>query len=94
MIHGSAERTSTIVVILSTIVAGMIKLKDYLKFDKLKDQAKQQTVKYQQLYQRIEKEMRKQLDTRQNGEEFISWVNQLSNFFIVIDDENGFIHES
>lgn len=82
-VNGDVEKTSTTVVVLSSIVAGMIKLKDYLKFDKLRDQAKQQTVKYQQLYQRIEREMRKV--EKQNGEEFISWITRELSI-IEIDD--------
>ncbi len=87
MITGSAEQTSTVVLILGGIVAGMIKIKDYLKFDKLKDQAKQQTVKYQQLYQRIEREMRKPSQSRQNGEEFISWITRELSIIEIDDPE-------
>lgn len=85
MINNTVENTSTAVLVLSSIVAGMIKLKDYLKFDKLKDQAKQQTIKYQQLYQRIEREMRKTESIRQNGEEFISWITRELSI-IEVDD--------
>lgn len=85
MINNTVENTSTAVLVLSSIVAGMIKLKDYLKFDKLKDQAKQQTIKYQQLYQRIEREMRKAESIRQNGEEFISWITRELSI-IEVDD--------
>lgn len=85
MINDTVENTSTAVLVLSSIVAGMIKLKDYLKFDKLKDQAKQQTIKYQQLYQRIDREMRKSESIRQNGEEFISWITRELSI-IEIDD--------
>jgi hypothetical protein len=84
MVSASTERTSTIVVILSSVVAGMIKLKEYLKFTKLKDQSKQQSVKYQQLYQRIEREMRKQTG-KQNEEDFISWVSRELSI-IEVDD--------
>ncbi len=80
----ATEQTSTAAIVVSSIVAGMIKLKEYLKFTKMKDQAKQQTVKYQQLYQRIEKEMRK-TDGKQNEEDFISWVNRELSI-IEIDD--------
>ena len=85
MINNTVENTSTAVLVLSSIVAGMIKLKDYLKFDKLKDQAKQQTIKYQQLYQRIEREMRKTESIRQNEEEFISWITRELSI-IEVDD--------
>ena len=80
----ATEPSSTAAIVVSSIVAGMIKLKEYLKFTKTKDQAKQQTVKYQQLYQRIEREMRKN-DGKQNEEDFISWVNRELSI-IEIDD--------
>ncbi len=85
MINGSVERTSTSVLILSSVVAGMLKLKDYLKFDKLKDQAKQQTIKYQQLYQRIEREVHKSDSVRQNEEDFIAWITRELSI-IEVDD--------
>ncbi len=85
MITGSVESTSTTVLILSSIVAGMLKLKDYLKFDKLKDQAKQQTIKYQQLYQRIERELHKADSVRQNEEDFIAWITRELSI-IEVDD--------
>lgn len=86
-ITGSVESTSTAVIVLNSVVAGMLKVRDYLTFDKLKDQAKQQTIKYQQLYQRIEREIRKPESSRQNSDEFISLVfRELS--IIEIDDPN------
>ncbi len=76
---GSVEQTSTVTLVLSSIVAGMIKLKDYLKFDKTKDRAKQQTVKYSQLYERIDRELRKPNGKRQNEEDFIYWTTREFN---------------
>ena len=80
----ASQQSSTAAIVVSSIVAGMIKLKEYLKFTKTKDQAKQQTVKYQQLYQRIEREMRKN-NGKQDAEDFISWVNRELSI-IEIDD--------
>ena len=80
----ASDQSSTAAIVVSAVVAGMIKLKEYLKFTKTKDQAKQQTVKYQQLFQRIEREMRKN-DGKQNEEDFISWVNRELSI-IEIDD--------
>lgn len=76
LVNNSIEQTTTTTTVLSTIVAGMIKLKDYLKFDKTKDLAKQQTIKYGQLYARIDREIRKPNESRQNVEDFIYWINR------------------
>lgn len=70
----SIKRNTT--TFLGVIVIFMIKLKEYFKFDRLKDQGKQQTVKYAQLYDRIEREMQKTIETRQNPEEFIAWISR------------------
>ncbi len=84
---GSVEQTSTVTLVLSSIVAGMIKLKDYLKFDKTKDRAKQQTVKYSQLYERIDRELRKPNGKRQNEEDFIYWTSREFNNLEVGDPD-------
>ena len=76
LVSGSAEQVKTTTLIISSIVAGMIKIKDYLKFDKTKENAKQQTIKYGQLFQRIDREIRKPDDKRQNTEDFIYWINR------------------
>lgn len=76
LVSGSAEQVKTTTLIISAIVAGMIKIKDYLKFDKTKENAKQQTIKYGQLFQRIDREIRKPDDKRQNIEDFIYWINR------------------
>jgi hypothetical protein len=65
----------------------MIKLKDYLKFDKTKDRAKQQTVKYSQLYERIDRELRKPNGKRQNEEDFIYWTSREFNNLEVGDPD-------
>jgi hypothetical protein len=87
IIETSTDSTSTATLIFGSIVAAMIKLKDYLKFDKIKDTAKQQTIKYEQLYQRIEREMIKPIDKRQSEEEFIYWVNREFNNIEVLDPD-------
>jgi hypothetical protein len=73
---GDTERTSTTTLVLSSIVVGMIKLKDTLKFGKIVALAQQQTVKYKQLYQRIDKEMIKHDSKRQTEDDFIYWVGR------------------
>lgn len=91
LVTGNVEATSTATLVIGSVVAGMIKLKDYLKFDKLKDQAKHQTVKYHQLYQRIEKEMRKPHTTKEAEEEFISWINRE---LVIIESDDPDIPQS
>lgn len=78
---------SNVTLILSSIVAGMIKLKDYLKFDKIRELAKQQTIKYEQLYQRIERELTKKESDRQIEDEFIYWITREFNHIELADPE-------
>lgn len=78
-----ADTINTIILITSGIVPGMIKIKDHLKYDKIKDQAKQQSAKYQQLYQHIDREMAKTV--QQNITELVSWVNR--EFSIIETDD-------
>lgn len=66
--------SSQITVILGCIAAALIKLKDYLNYDEIKNLAKQQTIKYEQLFQKIDKELRKPVELRQADEEFIYWI--------------------
>jgi hypothetical protein len=81
------EQSNTVTLILSSLVAAMIKIKDYLKFDKIKDVAKQQTIKYEQLYQRIEREMLKSIDKRQTEDDFIYWINREFNNIEISDPD-------
>ena len=78
-----ADTINTVILITSGIVPGMIKIKDHLKYDKIKDQAKQQSAKYQQLYQHIDREMSKTV--KQNTNEFVSWINR--EFSIIETDD-------
>jgi hypothetical protein len=84
----SPDNTSTyttMALVLSIIVAGLIKVKEMIKYDKVKEQAKQQTVKYQQLFQRIERELRSHENSGQREEEFITWISRELSI-IEIDD--------
>lgn len=81
------NQSNTVTLILSSLVAAMIKIKDYLKFDKIKDLAKQQTIKYEQLYQKIEREMLKSPDKRQTEEDFIYWINREFNNIEISDPD-------
>lgn len=87
MSNGTTERTSVATLMLSSVVAGMIKLKDTLKFGKIVVVAQQQTVKYKQLYQRIEREMNKQASKRETEDSFIYWVGREYNNIEMSDPE-------
>lgn len=84
---GSTDQTALATIVLSGVVAGMIKIKDTLKFGKMVVIAQQQTVKYKQLYQRIEREMVKHETKRESEESFIYWVNREYNNIEMADPE-------
>jgi hypothetical protein len=83
----STGSTSTVTIILSAAVVAMMKLKDYLNYDKIKESAKQQTIKYEQLYQRIEREMFKPNGKRQKEEDFLYWIGREYNGIEMADPE-------
>lgn len=87
MYSGDTEQTSTTTLVLSGIVAGMIKIKDTLKFGKVVTLAQQQTVKYKGLYKRIEDEMFKRDSKRQTEEDFIYWIGREYNNIEMADPE-------
>ena len=72
----TSQGSGTTAVVLGFIVAGMLKLKDYVTYDKVRDVAKEQTVKFQQLYEHIEMEMLKPENKRQSESEFIYWASR------------------
>jgi hypothetical protein len=63
-------------IVISGLAAGMIKLKDYIIFDKIRDISKEQTIRYKQLYDRITNEMLKPAERRQLEDEFIYWLSR------------------
>lgn len=68
------DRLQGSTLILSLLVASMIKLRSHLKYDKLHSVAKEQTVKYKLLYDRIESELIKPISKRQAEDDFIYWI--------------------
>lgn len=84
--NGSSSATNASIV-LGSIVAIMIKIKDYLKFDKLATVSKQQTVKYEQLYVRIDREMAKPVHKRQAPDDFIYWIDREFNNIEMADPD-------
>jgi len=70
---GDVNATFSASLILSAVVAGMVKIKDHMKFDKIRDIAKHQNLRYERLYKHIETEsIKQQTPTR----EFIYWINR------------------
>jgi hypothetical protein len=80
------ETTERATIVLGSMVAGMIKLKEYLKFDKIRDHSKAQTIKYSHLLMRIEQEMLKSLSLEENLD-FLYWANREYSFILMDDPE-------
>ena len=73
--------------ILSLLVASMIKLRSHLKYSKIHSIAKEQTIKYKQLYDRIESELIKPATKRQAEDDFIYWIIREHNNIEMTDPE-------
>ena len=73
--------------ILSLLVASMIKLRSHLKYSKIHSIAKEQTIKYKQLYDRIESELIKPIAKRQTEDDFIYWIVREHNNIEAADPE-------
>ena len=80
-----SDATDKITIVFSIIVAIMIKIKDYITYDQVRDSAKVQTVKYTQLYERIDREIDK--DDKQAESEFIYWINREFQHIETMDPE-------
>jgi hypothetical protein len=72
-VTGEGNATFSASLILSAVVAGMVKIKDHMKFDKIRDIAKHQNLRYEKLYKHIETESIKQQTPER---EFIYWINR------------------
>jgi hypothetical protein len=86
-VNQNLDQASSTSPVLTAIVVAMIKMKDYLKFDKNKDAAKRQTVKYEQLFQRIDREILKSNDKRQTEDEFLMQINREFNSIEIEDPD-------
>jgi hypothetical protein len=60
--------------ILSVVVVCMLKLRNHLRYGKIRDIAKDQTVKYKMLYDHIDNELNKPLSKRQSIDDFLYWI--------------------
>jgi hypothetical protein len=63
------------IVILNSIVIALIKIKEMSKFDKIKDIGKDQSIKYTQLYDKIERELTTK-ERKLSENEFLYWVSR------------------
>ncbi len=75
------------VIIMGCVVASMLKIKEYIPYDKVKDVAKEQTLKYGNLYDQIERELLKSDATRQEEDDFFFWISREFNTIEVSDPE-------
>jgi len=66
--------TSIPFIILAGITAAMIKIKEDLRFEKIREKAKEQNVKYKQLYERIDRELLKPENKQQSEEDLLYWI--------------------
>jgi hypothetical protein len=85
--NDSSNIVSGAVLVLSSIAAGMIRIKDYVTYDKLREVAKQQTVKYEQLYTKIEREMIKTDNQYKTEDDLIYYLDSSFRTVEVSDPE-------
>jgi hypothetical protein len=80
IVTASVDENSTgyqiLAIVIGTVTAMLIKIKDYVVFDKIRDRAKEQSARYQMLYIRIRNEMAKEPEDRQGPREFFYWTNR------------------
>jgi hypothetical protein len=87
LIEEVSEQVQGSTLVLSLLVASMIKLRSHLRYSKMHSVAKEQTVKYKQLYDRIEGELIKPINKRQAEEDFIYWISREYNNIEMADPE-------
>ena len=62
-----------VIIILNAVVIGLIKLKESFKYDKYKEAAKEQSIRYSQLYDKIENDFHNE---EQNEDNFLYWMSR------------------
>jgi hypothetical protein len=80
---GDVNATFSTSLILSAVVAGMVKIKDHMKFDKIRDIAKHQSLRYERLYKHIEAEEAKHAASP----DFLYWITRAFNDISHMDPE-------
>lgn len=67
---------SFVTVTLGYLVAGLVKASDYIKYDRTRDIAREQTTKYTDLYNKIDRELSKSESKKQDDIHFITWIER------------------
>ena len=85
ILNDYAGSSNIFTIIFSVIVAGMIKIKEYITYDKVRDSAKSQMIKYTQLLTTIENESGKS-DTQIQAEADFLYLIRREYTMIEVDD--------
>jgi hypothetical protein len=88
IINRNNDSTGSATIVLSSIVVGLFKLKDFLKFDKIQDLAKSQSWKYDQLFKKIVREKITLSDSTMK--DYVYWINREYNGIELNDPELTF----
>jgi hypothetical protein len=79
--------SNNIILAFGCVVVGMLKLKEYIPYDKVRDSAKEQTLKYGNLFDAIERELLKPAHLRQAEDDFFFWVSREFNAIELADPD-------
>jgi hypothetical protein len=71
----------------SVLVAIMLKIKEYVTHERVRELSKTQTIKYTQLYERIDREILKPENKRQVDDDFIYWITREFQHIEMFDPE-------
>jgi len=82
---------SKFILIISTLTAAIIKLKNHLNFDKIVGDCKDQCIKYERLYQQIDSEILKPDIKKQSEDEYIYWLTKDLNIIELGDPDISYI---
>jgi hypothetical protein len=82
---------SKFILIISTLTAAIIKLKNHLNFDKIVSDCKDQCIKYERLYQQIDSEILKPDVKKQSEDEYIYWLTKDLNIIELGDPDISYI---
>ncbi len=79
LIQSNLPEASNAAVVIGFVVLGLTKFKENLTYEKIRESAKEQTVKYSNIYDKIENEMIKAINKRQDPSDFIYWITRELN---------------
>jgi hypothetical protein len=82
-------------VVISFIVASLIKIKDYVKYDKIRDTAKKQNILYKELYDKIEFKILSLKKSHDNSEEeILAFFKEVKKEYSTIEKSDPDIKDS